>query len=96
MHIVAKWNTVLRGRHDSGFGRYNFGRDDFLATWPVIDREEVYFVFLREDGNMTQNKMDGTLAIVLFDVLVKFQKLSTQRLGFHLQRNIKDRILSQP
>ena len=23
------------GRHDSGFERYNFGPDDFRATWPV-------------------------------------------------------------
>ena len=23
------------GRHDSGFERYNFGQDDFRATWPV-------------------------------------------------------------
>ena len=97
MHIVANWSAVLRGRHGSGFGRYNFGRDDFLATWPVADGEnlEAYFVLFREDGNMTQNKIDETVSTVLSEVVVKFQKLSTKRIGFHLLRNIKDRILSQ-
>ena len=96
LHIVAKWKYYFshqpRGRHDSGLGR-----DDFQATWPVADGEnlEAYFVLIREDGNMTQNKMDGTLSTVLFEVVVKFQKLSTKRIGFYLLRNIKDRILSQ-
>ena len=81
------------GGHDSGFGR-----DDFLATWPVADGEnlEAYFFFFREDGNMTQNKIDETVSTVLSEVVVKFQKLSTKRIGFYLLRNINDRILSQP
>ena len=27
--------TMYFGQHDSGSGRYDFGRDDFRATWPV-------------------------------------------------------------
>ena len=97
LHIVAKWKYYFshqpRARHDSGFGR-----DDFQATWPVADGEnlEAYFVLFREDGNMTQNKIDETVSTVLSEVVVKFQKLSTKRIGFYLLRNIKDRLLSQP
>ena len=45
---------------------------------------------------MTQNKIDETVSTVLSEVVVKFQKLSTKRIGFYLLRNINDRILSQP
>ena len=27
--------TMYFGRHNSGSGRYDYGRDDFRATWPV-------------------------------------------------------------
>ena len=39
---------------------------------------------------MTQNKIDETVSTVLCEVVVKFQKLSTKRIGFFLLRNIKE------
>ena len=32
--LVSSHHSII-GRHGSGFGRYNFGRDDFRVTWPV-------------------------------------------------------------
>ena len=32
---LASSHHSIIGRHGSGFGRYNFGRDDFRVTWPV-------------------------------------------------------------
>ena len=35
---IAGDMTMYFGRHNSGSGRYDFGRDDFRATWPATPR----------------------------------------------------------
>ena len=96
--MKCRFPHQLWGRPDSGFGRYNVERDDLLATWLVTDGEEAYVVLFREDGNVTQNKIDGTVLTVLSGVVVNinFKSCQQKRIGFYLLRNIKDRILSQP
>ena len=83
--------TLVSG--DITLGEMTFWRLD----WLPMRKRRTLFCF-REDGNVTQNKIDGTVFTVLSEVVVNinFKSFQQKRIGFYLLRNIKDRILSQP